>query len=134
MSKINYLLIVLILLGIGYIITSQLRLATQSASQLIAAEVAKKVEIHITKAYELLKRFPNSDDEFERMVLHRLDFSRYPQRIVIQDFKPGSRTTPAFFRVIIKEKTTAPRIILSLEYYGCEYHDNPLYKGKLLRK
>jgi hypothetical protein len=92
------LLIILFLLGIGYIIASQLKLATQSASRLMAAEIAEKIEIHITKGYRLLKRFPNSDNEFEALVLHQLDFSHYPQRIVIQNFKPGSQTTPATFQ------------------------------------
>ena len=126
-------MIILFLLVIGYIVTSQLRLATQSASQLLVVEIVKKIETRVTMVYQLLKRFPDSDDEFETLVLDQLELSGYPQRIMIQNFKPGSETKPASFQVIIKEKTTTSGVILSLEYYGAEYHRNPLYKGKLLR-
>ena len=88
LSKINYLLIVLILLAIGYIITGQLRFATQSACQLLAAKVVEKIEISVINAYRILKRSPNANHEFETLVLHELDFSRYPAQIAIQHFRP----------------------------------------------
>jgi hypothetical protein len=133
-SKLNYLAVIFFLLVIGFIMASQLKLATRSASQLIAAELLEKIEIHITKVYQGLKRFPNSADEFDTLVLHRLDLTHYPQPILIRGFQPGSSTAPAVFQVFIKEKTTSASVILSLVYYGSEYEYNPLYKGKLFKR
>jgi hypothetical protein len=133
LSKINYLLIVLILLVVGYMITWQLRVATRSACQLLAAEVAEKIEIHVIKAYQKLKRYPDADREFETLVLHELDFARYPARMTLHRFKPGGPALPATFQVRIQAKTTAA-IVVELAYYGVEYRENPLYKGKLLRR
>ena len=116
------------------LLISQLREATHSATQLLAIDLEKKIEIRIAQVYETLKRYPDSAHEFETLILHKLDFSPYPQRIMIKNFMPGNATKPAFFQVIIKEKTDTGVFLLPLEYYGCEYHNDPRYKGKIVSK
>lgn len=134
LSKINYLLVVFLLLFISFVIISQLRLTTQSATQLLLAEIVKKIEMRIIEVYGELKRFPNADKEIETLVLHQLNLSQYPKPVFIEHFCPGSDSAPARFQLSIKEKVTSPTITIWLEYYGSEYQMDLVNKGNLLKK
>jgi hypothetical protein len=134
MSKINYLLIILFLLIIGFVVAGQLQLATESATQLTIAELVHSIDIHISRCHRQLKRYPNADKEFETMVLDKLNFSRFPTPILIQNFQPGNQRMPATFRLLIKNKTNAKGTSINLAYYGSDYDWNFLFKGLLVRR
>jgi hypothetical protein len=118
LSKLNYLVYILVLSIIGYVVIGQLKQTTETALQLIGAEIHEKIEIKIAETYRELKRYPNPDNEFETLVLGRLDFSRYPLHIKVQNFHAGNALYPATFQVVIKGKTTIKPVTLFLRYSG----------------
>lgn len=131
MSKINYLVVILILVGIGYVVISQVQVATQTASNLVTVSLAKKIQLKIDETYHQLKRFPNSSDEFEKSILGSIDLSKYPTPVTIENFRPGNRIVPAVFQIVVHGSTSLKRVFLRLEYYGTEYGLNPGLKGVL---
>lgn len=131
MSKINYLLLVLIITIVGYAVVGQMNRATETAHQLTAEEVIKRISITIEKAYRQLKRYPFADDEFKRLVLERLDLHHYPERIVIEGFIPGNARLPASFH--LKVGPPDREVMISLRYYGSNYRLHLEYKGRLER-
>jgi hypothetical protein len=116
----------------GYIVIGQLKLASETAFRLTGDEIIEKIRIKTDESYRLLKRFPDSEAEFETLVLGKLDFSRYPLHITVQNFLPGNRLMPASFRIIIDGKATTIPLLLRIQYYGSEYQMNLRLKGKIL--
>jgi hypothetical protein len=131
MSKLNYLLVLLLVCAAGYIVIGQLVRASGTALELIADEVVKRAAITIKKAYVELKRYPDSDDEFKALVLERLDLQHYPMRIVIAGFIPGNTRLPASFN--LKIGPTGREVVVKLRYYGSDYRSAPGYRGRLER-
>lgn len=131
MTKINYLLAILLLAIVGYIVIGQLNQATRTSYDLLTYEVIKKININIEKTYKQLKRYPDADKEFESLVLNKLNLHDYRGRIKIEDFKPGNAMSPASFNV--KAGASGKEAVISLKYYGTEYKYHLLYKGKLAR-
>ena len=134
MSKLNYLLIILFLVVVGFLFISQLKLATESAVHLTAAEISEMIDIRITQARSILKRYPDADGEFKAFVLDKLDFSRFPIAISIQKFQPGSAVAPAFFLLVIKTRTMVEPVSYGFYYYGSRYRQNLLFQGQLIRQ
>jgi len=132
LSKFNFLLIILILVVTGFLLISQLKLATHSARVLTAAEIAEAINIRIDAAFRQLNRFPGSGPEFQRLVLDRLDLSRFPLETAIRRFQPGNVFNPAQFQVVMRGETETDSF--DFYYYGGEYRGNLGYKGKLVRK
>lgn len=132
MSKFNFLLITLILVVSGFLLISQLKLATESARVLTAAEIAEAINIRIGEAFRNLNRFPSSGVEFKQLVLNRLHLSRLPLEIIIRRFRPGNIASPAQFDVVIRGETFSDSF--GFYYYGCEYRGNLGFSGKLVRK
>lgn len=130
MSKFNFLLIILILVVAGFLLISQLKLASQSARVLAAAEIAEAINIYIDDAFRKLNRYPSSGAEFKQLVLDRLDFSRFPMKIQIRRFRPGNNNSPALFQVVMRGETYTDSFAFS--YYGSDYRGNMSYKGKLM--
>lgn len=131
MSKLNYLLLVLVITIVGYIVIGQMNRATETAHELTAEEVIKRINITIGKAYGQLKRYPDAGEEFRRLVLERLDLHHYPERIVIDGFIPGNARLPASFH--LKVGPPDREVMISLRYYGSGYRVHPQYKGRLER-
>lgn len=131
MSKLNYLLLVLVITIVGYIVIGQMNRATETAHELTAEEVIKRINITIEKAYGQLKRYPDAGEEFRRLVLERLDLHHYPERIVIEGFIPGNARLPASFH--LKVGPPDREVMISLRYYGSGYRVHPQYKGRLER-
>lgn len=131
LSKFNFLLIILILVVTGFLLISQLKLATQSARVLTAAEIAEAINIRIDEAFRKLNRYPSSGAEFKQLVLDRLDFSRFPMEIRIRRFRPGNDGSPAQFHVVMRGETFTDSF--GFLYYGSEFRGNISYNGKLVR-
>lgn len=133
MSKLNYLLVILILSVVGYVVIGQLNQAARSSYHLLAIEVIKKIHLHIEKACDQLKRYPDSDREFETFVLDKLkhDLHSYPGKLAVENFTPGSAVSPASFRVRVGPPDK--EVVVSLKYYGSDYRAQLSYKGKLER-
>lgn len=134
MSKIHYLVALLVLCAVGYLLINQVNQMGCVASHMAGVEIVKKVEVQLSLAYRQLKRFPDGGKEFENMVLGKLELDGYPQRMMVENFIPGNQFAPAFFQVKVLGKTMRAPVIVTLEYYGCDYHKNFLYKGKLMVK
>lgn len=134
MSKLGYLLTILALCVIGYGLVTQLFLATRTTVTVTAAEAVKHIRLHIRDIRSGLYRFPNSDEEFETMVLGRIKLHRFHGNpVIIDHFTPGSRQTPASFRLTVKGTAATGPFTVRLEYYGCEYVADPFMKGTLRR-
>lgn len=135
MSKLGYLLTILALCVIGYGLSTQLFLATRTTRLLITAETVQQIGLYIKQARTRLLRFPNSDDEFETMVLGHIKMTRFSGApLVISRFTPGSRMTPASFDLILKETAVTNAVTIRLEYFGCEFEANPFLKGVLRKR
>jgi len=131
MSKIRYLVLMVILVVVGFFMISQLMQTNHWAIRLLGVEIARNIQFHIGDAYRELKRFPNSREELEHLVLNHLQLGVCSQEIVIRNFLPGNERVPAFFQVCIQGSTTYYPLTLNFRYYGCEYHRHFFYKGKL---
>jgi hypothetical protein len=134
MSKQSYLLIILFLCIIAYVITGQFRLATESASHLLAREVVRKIELRISEVSKQLKRRPNAGQEFTTLVLDHLNLQNYRQEIRISNVIGGSKNSPAMFKVTIAGATLTSPVILNMYYYGSEYRADLSLKGRLIRQ
>ncbi len=131
MSKANFLVAVLILAVVGYVVIGQLNRAARTSHHLLALEVAKKIETQIEKVHRRLKRYPDAGNEFETLVLGKLDLHRYRVKLAVADFKRGCRNEPASFNVIAGP--TGRESVISLQYFGCNYRRHYLFKGRLIR-
>jgi len=116
---------------IGLLFAVQFNEATHTATQLLTIDVVKKIKLRIAQVYKSLKRYPDSGDEFETLVLNHLDFSHYPVPIWVKNYVPGNSRKPAFFQVLLNKNTARGQIRIDMEYYGNEYHNNTAYKGNL---
>ncbi len=132
MSKIHFLLAVLLLLAVGGVTVHQLVQANASAHQLLAAELVARMEVNIRKAHKRLKRYPDSGREFKTLVLAPLNLNQYNHTITITHFKNGSPQRPATFFLNVGNRENMVRV--KLEYFGREYDGRLLAKGKLVRK
>ncbi|MCP4157940.1 MAG: hypothetical protein GY757_60080 [bacterium] len=131
MSKINYLVVILLLCVLAYVIMGQLSEATGTSYELLAFEAIKRIDIKLKKAYMKLKRYPDANKEFETLVLDEFSLYDLKGKVIIRDFKPGSAAMPASFNLIAgtgREKVTIP-----LEYYGSDFQNHFLYKGRLVK-
>jgi hypothetical protein len=131
MSKLNYLLVLLLVCLTGYFVIGQLVRTSGTALELLADEVVKRAAITIKKAYIELKRYPDSGEEFKTLVLDRLDLQHFPIRIVIAGFIPGSARLPASFN--LKIGPFGREVVVKLRYYGSDYRFAPGHEGKLER-
>lgn len=129
MSKLHYLLLVLVITIVGYVVVGQLNRATETARELTAQEVIKRISFTVEKAYRQLKRYPDAGEEFRRLVLEQLDLHRYPERIVVEGFIPGNARLPASFH--LKVGPPDREVMISLRYYGSDYRVHLEYKGRL---
>ncbi len=130
MSKLHYLLVILVLTAVGSLIIWQLGLVTDTSYQLISQEVIRAIDNGIKETYYRLHRFPDSDREFETMVLKRLNLHLYPGKVTVEGFKGGGRTGPASFR--IRAGAAGKATVVRLLYYGSDYRKDIAYQGKLV--
>jgi len=127
-------LVILFLCVTGYLVTGQLRMASQTASQLGGAEMTKKIEIRIQEIASQLKRFPDAKEEFQQLVLGCINTKKYKQDISVTGFVPGNTLHPARFAIKIGGAIASKPVLLRFCYYGVNYHREPRLKGRLIRQ
>jgi len=131
MSKLHYLLTVLILSAVAYVSVSQLWLAQDSARRLLGQEVSARIQLRLDAVYVKLGRFPDSDRQFPLMVLSELGLEKHLKMITIQRFVAGNSMNPARFQVRVSSGSGGADLIIPMEYYGSDYHADFRLKGRL---
>lgn len=128
MSKLHYLIVLLVISTLSFIIIQQIEASNRNLNKILADEIAHKIELRIHSVYFQLLRYPNSAGEFQALVLEKLGLPKL-QSIRIEKFQPGNHVKPATF--LLKVGSAGNETYLTMTYYGCEYQRELDRQGEL---